>query len=400
MRGVFQLKAKGIQDQELTGDPEINFIKQMYKRHTNFSVEPIQINFKEHVNFGKKCSVVIPNNYGDLVNKMYLHFTLPELTKTSGNYAGWTNSIGHAIIEYIDLEVDGKLIERHYSEFLEIENEISVKRGHSDKLLGKFIHMQLLETNADKDTNYIVPLRFSFNKDIGNSLPVIAMYYSEIKIVFKFRNFEECVVYDGISGPNTEIIKSASLYVDYICLDDIERYFYKTAPHKLLISQTQHVYGESVNTGGIHVSDLPFNHPVYEILFVLREVESDNNNDWFNFSIRNSIINTEVNGMIESAKLMFDNFERTHYLPADVLTIVNSEKYHTNCTDKHIYILPLCDKPEMIQPTGSINMSMVDSSRLYIKLKENLNPVKVYIFAKNWNICKIENGVFSVAWLT
>jgi hypothetical protein len=400
MKGVFQLKVKGIQDEYLTHNPEVNFIRQVYKRHVNFSVEPIKLSFKDNVNFGTKSSVIIPNNYGDLVNKMYLHFTLPALTKTSGNYAGWTNSIGHAIIEYVDFEINGQLINRHYGEFLEIENELSVKRGHSDKLLGKFLHLPLLETNATTETSYVVPLQFFFNKDISNSLPVIALYFSEVRLTFKFRNFEECVVYDGITPPNSVPIKQASLYVDYICLDDIERYFYKTTPHTFLISQTQYVMGESVNSGGIHVSDLPFNHPVYEILFVLRETDSDNNNDWFNFSIRNTLINTQVFGMVDSAKLMFDNFERTDYLPENVLTLLNSEKYHTNCTDKHIYVLPLCDKPEAYQPTGSMNMSMVDSSRLYIKLRENINPAKVYIFAKNWNMCSIKDGIFQVSWIS
>jgi hypothetical protein len=399
MKGVFQLKAKGIQDEELTGAPTIDFIKQVYKRHVNFSIEPIQINFKDQVNFGKKCSVIIPNNYGDLINKMYLHLHLPKLTKTSGNYVGWTNSIGHAIIDYVDLEIDGKLIQRHHSEFLEIQNELHVRRDNTDKLIGKYLHLPLLETNAIEETNYIVPLWFFFNQDISSSLPVIALYHSEIKIVFKFKKFEECVVYDGISPPSVENIKSASVYVDYICLDDVERYYYKVSPHKLLLSQTQYVIGESVNSGGIHASDLPFNNPVYEIIFVLREIDSDNNNDWFNFSKRNSIINTEVSGMITDAKLIFDNFERTDYLPENVLSTLNSKKYHTNCTDKHIYIMPLCDKPESSQPSGSINMSMIDSSRLYIKLKQDINPSKIYIFAKNWNICRIENGLFKIEWL-
>ena len=39
--GLMQLVAYGAQDVYLTGEPQITFFKVVYRRHTNFSVEPI-----------------------------------------------------------------------------------------------------------------------------------------------------------------------------------------------------------------------------------------------------------------------------------------------------------------------------------------------------------------------
>ena len=40
--GLMQLVAYGAQDVYLSGNPQITFFKVVYRRHTNFSVEPIQ----------------------------------------------------------------------------------------------------------------------------------------------------------------------------------------------------------------------------------------------------------------------------------------------------------------------------------------------------------------------
>ena len=40
--GIMQLTASGIQDNYITGNPQITFFKSVYRRHTNFAIESIQ----------------------------------------------------------------------------------------------------------------------------------------------------------------------------------------------------------------------------------------------------------------------------------------------------------------------------------------------------------------------
>jgi hypothetical protein len=400
MRGVIQVKTKGLQDDYFisSGPDSIHFFKQIYKKHVNFSVEPVKTVFNTAPVFGGKCSITLPNA-GDLVNKMYLYVTLPPLVKTSGDFAGWTNSVGYAMIESIELTVNGLLVDKTTGLLMEIENELTKKRGEEDKLVGKYLHLPLLKTNAVTETKYIIPLNLWFNQQLSNSLPLISLYHSEVKITITFNTFDRCITYDGVTPPIPVNITEAYIVSDYIYLDDVERYQYKINSHAFLIQQNQYVLGESIGQSGVFISDLPFINPVYELLFVIREEESENNNDWFNYSRRNTIVNTKVHGMVKEAKLMLDNFERTDFLSEETLVTLNSSKYHTNTTDKHIYTMPFCDNPESYQPSGYINMSMFDTVRLVCNLKENIPASRAYIFAKNWNIVTISEGFLRVEWI-
>lgn len=76
--GLLQISAYGSQDLYLTGTPEITFFKVVYRRHTNFSVESIKVNFDDTVGFGLESTVVIPK-IGDLMYRTYLEIILPRI---------------------------------------------------------------------------------------------------------------------------------------------------------------------------------------------------------------------------------------------------------------------------------------------------------------------------------
>lgn len=74
--GLINLATYGAQDLYLTGTPEITFFKVVYRRHTNFAMESIEINFDDTFGFDKESNVVIPT-IGDLIHKIYLKVKLP-----------------------------------------------------------------------------------------------------------------------------------------------------------------------------------------------------------------------------------------------------------------------------------------------------------------------------------
>lgn len=399
---IYQLNLKGKQDLYLTGKPEFNFIKQVYKRHVNFAIQSFNLIFKNEVDFGRNFDIDIPRA-GDFLYKLYFNFTLPPLIKTSGTFAGWTNSIGHAIIDYVDLSIGGHTIDKHYGLYLEIWNELTVKPGRrsaEDQLIGKVDHLSFLETNALIEQKFYVPLKFWFCNNIGSALPLISLQYHSIKLIFKLKPFSDCIVYDGVTPPLPVIIKSPNILADYIFIDETERIKYTGTEHRYLINQVQTIEGESINSGGTHRAFLPFNHPCSELLFVLREDESSDNNDWFNFAQRNTTVYTNVLPLINSAKLILDGTDRTDTLDEKILRIINSHKYHSNTTNKHIYIIPLCNEPEKWYPSGTLNFSLIDSPELHINLKNGINSSKLFIFAKNFNLIYIKEGMIQMGFST
>ncbi len=66
----------GKQDIYLTINPEITFFKKVYKRHTNFSTELIEILPEQTINFNDELSFIL--NQGDAIHRCYFEITLPS----------------------------------------------------------------------------------------------------------------------------------------------------------------------------------------------------------------------------------------------------------------------------------------------------------------------------------
>ena len=66
--GLLQLVSTGKQGIHLTGNPVISYFKQVYKRHTNFSIESIPLQFNQDVDFGTKsvCDIDVSSTSGTL----------------------------------------------------------------------------------------------------------------------------------------------------------------------------------------------------------------------------------------------------------------------------------------------------------------------------------------------
>jgi hypothetical protein len=130
--GLMQLVAYGAQDIYLTGSPQITFFKVVYRRHTNFAVESIEQVFNGNPTFGQKVSCTISRN-GDLINWVYLQVQFPAISvgsvyapnATAAASVAWTNSLGHALIRYVDIEIGGQRIDRHYGMWLELWDELT-----------------------------------------------------------------------------------------------------------------------------------------------------------------------------------------------------------------------------------------------------------------------------------
>lgn len=79
--GLINIVTYGSQDLFLTGTPEITHFRVVYRRHTNFSMESMRVKFDDPIAFDNESSLIIPK-IGDLIHKMYLEITLPEIKFT------------------------------------------------------------------------------------------------------------------------------------------------------------------------------------------------------------------------------------------------------------------------------------------------------------------------------
>jgi hypothetical protein len=190
--GLMELVAKGAQDIYLTGNPNVTYFKSVFKRHTNFSMESIQQSFSGDLNFGKKITSTIKRT-GDLLSGITLEIDLPAIESKRGNVLKWTNSIGHTIIDNVQLEIGGTMIDRQYGEWMDIWSELTTDESHVSGLktmVGKNTSTQ--GTLANEKKKLIVPLQFWFCKNIGLALPLVSLQYHEVKLNITLRPFSQC----------------------------------------------------------------------------------------------------------------------------------------------------------------------------------------------------------------
>ena len=183
--GLMQLVSIGLEDLYLSTDPEITFFKMVYKRHTNFSQEPVKQLFSTSPDFGKRVSCTLSKT-ADLLSTCYVFVELPEIPKNSNSLFEkfkWTKKIGFNIIKSIELEINGKIIDKLYGDWLNIWSLLTVSddRESEDLLIGN-IPSLYNSSNGINSYNLYIPISFFFNRNKGLAIPVIALHLSDIKI--------------------------------------------------------------------------------------------------------------------------------------------------------------------------------------------------------------------------
>ena len=304
--GLMQLVSYGAQDIYISGNPQITFWKILYKRHTNFAMESIEVTFNGQADFGKRVTAVINRN-ADLMYKTYLAVVLPQVELGSGKAAGtggdlsafrWVNYIGHRLIKQVELEIGGQRIDRQYGDWMQIWTQLSTEAGvvkSLDSLLGNTHDLVLLKqvgalqldgTCSGSETTLsclsragtpmktlYIPLQFWFCRNPGLAIPLIALQYHEVRINVDFEIWENCVYGEVADGqparPNALSLAAASIYIDYVYLDTEERRRFAQQSHVYLIEQVQYTGAESITSSSNKIQ-LNFNHPVKELQWVVQ----------------------------------------------------------------------------------------------------------------------------------
>lgn len=261
-----QLVAYGAQDVYLSGSPEVTFFKVVYRRHTNFSVEPIEQTFNGTCDFGKTVTCEINRN-GDLVTKMYLFISLPETDRDVE--WGYVSRLGHALIDEVKIEIGGSEIDEQYGEWLNIWWELTHKTGQEtgySRMIGDIPELTDVKSGTMDAHKMYIPFQFWFNRNNGLALPLIALQYHDVRLRLKLRPFRDLVNYSGTSVPQAVSIDDGYLLVDYVYLDAEERKKFAQASHEYLIEQVQFTGAESLkNTTESY--RLNFNHPSKVLIF-------------------------------------------------------------------------------------------------------------------------------------
>ncbi|QIG59910.1 hypothetical protein [Dishui Lake phycodnavirus 4] len=202
MAGRLQIETVGTQDKYFTDDPEFSFFTQAHKKHTHFVKQNISIQSGDDTRFGGLVSYKLPQNQGDMISKISFEFELEPIKLF--NY-GYVDSIGHAILEYVDLMIGGVLIERITTDYLQIYSEQSTtetKQYGLFKTVGKKMITNITDNytykysllNFNKNTKFVVDIPFYFYKKPHMALPICALKNQEVEIQVRIRKLEDVII--------------------------------------------------------------------------------------------------------------------------------------------------------------------------------------------------------------
>jgi hypothetical protein len=261
--GLMQLVAYGAQDVYLTGSPQITFFKVIYRRHTNFSVEPIPQTFTGTADFGRTVTCTINRN-GDLITNMYALINLRAAAANANEEWGYVRRVGLAILQHYKIEIGGSKIDEQYGDWLNIWWELSHKVGQERgfaRMVGDVPELTTISKNDKPSYTLYVPLQFWFNRNNGLALPLIALQYHDVRVTIDFRPAVQCVNKVAKWGSEPSVgMTDASLVIDYVYLDSEERKRFAQASHEYLIEQLQFTGSETLSSTN-NKYRLNFNHP-------------------------------------------------------------------------------------------------------------------------------------------
>ena len=429
--GLMQLVAYGAQDIYLTGQPQITFFKSVYRRHTNFAVESILQTINGSVASSSRVSVTISRN-GDLLKNLWCVFA-PNLlvTATTGAVA---SDLGHAILQQLEIEIGGQLIDRQYGLWLSVWRDLTEmnptgSQGEMDTAGGEpplnqqalvpstryqrmaYTHQSILATTSTTNapTEAYIPMRFWFCRNPGLAIPLIALQYHEVKFNITFAPSSSYV----FSGSSNIAACNFTVYADYVYLDTTERRQFAQNAHEYLIDQLQFQQEASSGTSQTNTIRLNFNHPVKELIWCgqpLATLASQGSSEDVLGPATPAPIVSATGGIVTSGAIPAATSQLTSKIilnGTDRFTARNIKYFTRNQVwDCHtgfgatgvsdaIALYSFALRPEEHQPSGTCNFSRIDTAQLYFA-GDYINALT--IFAVNYNVLRIMSGMGGLAY--
>ena len=360
---LIDLVSVGAQDVYITGDPQVSFFRQNYKRHTNFSIKPERMDYIGTFQSGNEVSIPIKSK-GDLLS--YVWIENANINNNNHNNSIFKSASGtETSPTEFSLWIGGQEVTKLDTLFIN-----TVHNTLYNESSAKATCATTTQDGGDNASNgsYIIP--FFFSEDWTKSLPLVGLQYHEVEIRIKCRN------------GTLALGSSPKVYGSYVFVDTDEREFFANGEHEILITQTQHQPMSDTDTS---IDLTYFNHPVKAV-----HIAAGSN-------VSTSYTFTDASMFINGVPL-FENM--THEYHRNVVPSRHCSVLNATVEDEQIYTWPFCLTMNKSQPTGTLNFSRIDNAKININdagSDANADIDMIRAYAVNYNILRIKNGMGGIA---
>ncbi len=266
-------------------------------------------------------------------------------------------------------------------------NEIIKQNVNGNIAIGSFVYYdsinQYIYYNVIKGTFIIPTSNIQKYTIIGNDTLfecnlVIGSYIITDESYFRF---------------NTPSIINAYMLVNYIYLDNTERFNFITKSHQYLIPMVQNINDQTSYSTNISYR-IPFINPNKIILWRCCLLSNISNNNTFNYSLYP--LSNSQDSIIENVQIVLNSINRQDIHNWKLYTILQNYMNNFTSPQQGIYMYSFCLNPNEYQPSGSCNFSQIDDTYLQLTLNKKINyqnPVNIKAYSIQYNLFKIENGL-------
>ena len=343
----------GLQDSKLyrpRGQPHLGHYAKVFKKTSRWAAQWIRLDFDNEPAFGTSATCTIPRK-AELLSQLTLVVNMPDIYSPQqqalvactpdtflGPSFGWTNSLGHALINMAEFNIGGVNVDRIDGLFLEIYDELyesnesaRVKNRMIQRVANGF-NSKSIGQSSSGPTQVEVPLPFWFNRgSYCNALPMDALNQDAVQVQVSFRPINQLfftesrnsgvdpvngtmpgiegaqfyrqnplspnLVYNinpmqklnGISGeviPNIRMpfklpMGDCYLLAEYISLEEDEAIAFRSSMLEYVVEQHYIVPPSATQNASNVRIPLAYNNPVKELIWVAQRPEVANFNAWF-----------------------------------------------------------------------------------------------------------------------
>jgi hypothetical protein len=391
--GIVQLVAIGAQDAYLTGKPEVSFYRSTYKRYTHFA-NSVERQLIQGTPSAGGISTIRFEKKGDLMSYVYL--TARDSTGAQVPLLNWAS-----VIDKVELLIGGQVIDMQDAYWMNNIEPVVGATNTNQRLLPKY-DSAITPTQAGFNNNSFQALKFFFCKDWQSALPLVALQYHDVELRITWASTLTATAFSGATSltPTTYQDLQYILWTNFIYLDQTERDYFSKTSQDMLITQVQRQFVPTAP-----VMELAFAHPVKYLAF-----QSNNYVQAYGLNATNASslqLKTQVNGTdIGESRSLLSWVDANQY-------------YHTpngyapySGAVSNVAIVPYCLDTSKLQPTGTLNFSRIDTYRLITPSNITLQSIvqgttsgstaaagmsaSPYIYAVNYNVLRIQNGMGAV----
>jgi hypothetical protein len=316
-------------------------------------------------------------------------------------WAHYTNAVGQFLVKRACLVIGGQVIDTLYNDFLFMWEELTGQPGKRlTEMIGKRHTRAQLVADSKEDRRLYVPLPWWFSRTSGNALPLVSLQFHGVQIHVCFEDLRKSVQVSDCDSlvvkcrdcqPLTNNDLNARLETLYVYLDVEERERFATGSFEQLIMQHQQ-FTTCTKSCQVRVQ-LNFNHPIIELIWMVRRKCQELCNNHFNYSGKWG------KDPVKFVHLRLNNLPRFSGREGRWFRLVQPWQFHTNIPDSFTYMYSFALHPEEAQPSGSANFSRIDNVELILDLQDALSDeeVTVSVFATSWNVLRFREGLGGLA---